>query len=366
MAPGPHGCCWRKPRRVKLSPNDTIGIIGGGQLGRMLALAAAPLGLKCHVLDPDSNAPAMQVCAERTVAAYSDKAALADMASRVAVVTYEFENVDFEAASALPLVRPGPRALEVSQDRWIEKRFLAECGCPTANTMPVATPEAAALAFKSFGGGGAILKTRRLGYDGKGQHRLEPGDDAAAAFTALGGVPCVLESVVPFAFEVSTVIARAVDGSVKAYECPQNTHAGGILRTSQVPSPLPDDTATTLQAQAAQVAEALDYVGVLAIEWFVLPDGSCLANEMAPRVHNSGHWTQEGAFASQFENHMRAVAGWTLAPTHTIAPVRMENLIGDDVERWRSAVDGGSSRLHLYGKAETRPGRKMGHINHVG
>lgn len=352
---------------MRLAPGDTLGIIGGGQLGRMLALAAARLGLAVHILDPQPDAPAFAVAARHTVAAYDDSAALAALAAAVDVVTYEFENVPVAPLRAFgDKVRPGVQALEVAQDRLTEKTFLAGCGLPVAPHAAVADAADLARALAAAGGE-AILKTRRLGYDGKGQVRIVPGDDPVAALAAIGSAPAILESVVPFRAETSTVLVRAADGTSLAYAMPANHHDGGILRRSCVPGPLDPAREAAAVAMTRAVAERLAYVGVLAIEWFVTDDPACplVANEMAPRVHNTGHWTQDGAVTSQFENHVRAVAGWPLGSPARIADVVMENLIGADALGWAAHLDNPTARLHLYGKREIRPGRKMGHVNFV-
>lgn len=351
-----------------LSPGDTVGILGCGQLGRMLALAAARLGLKVHVYGPDADAPAAEVAGRHTRAPYEDAAALAAFARSVDVVTYEFENVPVEPVRALgDIVRPSAAALEVAQDRLAEKAFLSGCGLAVAPHAPVASVADLEAAVAVLGAD-AILKTRRLGYDGKGQVRLRPGDDLQAAYAAIDGVPAILEALVPFRAETSTVLARAADGSVAAYAAPANLHEGGILRRSTVPGPLSQAQEAEAARLTARVAERLFYVGVLAIEWFVTgdPDRPLVANEIAPRVHNTGHWTEDGALTSQFENHIRAIAGWPLGSPRRLADTTMVNLIGEDVAAWPSHLDAEGARLHLYGKRETRPGRKMGHVNFVG
>jgi 5-(carboxyamino)imidazole ribonucleotide synthase len=346
-------------------PGDTLGILGGGQLGRMLALAAARLGLRVHVYAPEPDSPAFEVAARHTVAAYDDAAALARFAADVAVVTFEFENIPVAPLRALPVVRPAPDALAVAQDRLHEKAFFAASGllvAPHARVDDVAELRAALATL----GAPAILKTRRFGYDGKGQVRITADDDPAAAIAAIGGAPAILEAVVPFAAETSTVLARGLDGRTVAWDAPANRNEGGILRRSTLPGPLPPPLAAEAERMTAAVAERLDYVGVLAIEWFVTESGDLVANEMAPRVHNTGHWTEDGAVTSQFENHVRAVAGWPLGTPRRIVDIEMVNLIGDDADGWRRHLDNPAARLHLYGKREARPGRKMGHVNIVG
>ena len=354
-----------------LPPGSTIGILGCGQLGRMLALAAARLGLKTHVYC-DTTGPAFDVATATTQAAFDDTEALAAFARAVDVVTYEFENVRVEAARLLARsvpVRPSPKALEVAQDRLTEKAFLAQLGIPVAPFVSVDAPEALPAALARIGGP-AILKARRLGYDGKGQASLAPGDDTAAAWTAVGGVPSVLEGRVPFHCELSTLIVRGLDGAARCYDCPVNIHEGGILRRSLVPSGLPEADLAEARAIAARIAAALDYVGVLAVEMFYLgadaPEPARLkVNEIAPRVHNSGHWTIEACAVSQFENHIRAVAGWPLGSTERHSDAEMTNLIGDEADRWLALAAEPGACLHLYGKHHARPGRKMGHVTRL-
>ncbi|MCF3931881.1 5-(carboxyamino)imidazole ribonucleotide synthase [Acuticoccus sp. M5D2P5] len=353
---------------MRLSPGDTVGILGGGQLGRMMALAAARLGLEVHIYAPDADSPAFTVAGRHTVAPYDDIAALTAFAETVDVVTYEFENVPVEPVRALGAkVRPGPDALAAAQDRLTEKSFLAECGLPVARHAAIDGPDDLAAALAAMGATG-ILKTRRMGYDGKGQLRLDGGEDPADAFRAIGSVPAILEELIPFSAETSTVLARAADGTVAAYDAPANVHSAGILRHSSLPGPIDPALADRAKAMVADVAARLSYVGVLTIEWFVTgdPDRPLIANEMAPRVHNTGHWTEDGAITSQFENHIRAVAGWPLGATTRLVDIRMDNLIGDDVLDWPRHLDNPAARLHLYGKREARPGRKMGHVNFVG
>jgi len=354
-----------------LAPGATIGILGGGQLGRMIALAAARLGLACHVYCPDPDSPAFDVARARTVAGYDDEAALAAFAAAVDVVTYEFENVPDATAAFLAArvpVRPGPRSLAVAQDRLAEKRFLADLGIAVAPFRAVDGPADFAAAADAVGLP-AILKTRRLGYDGKGQTTLRAGFDAAAAFAAVGAAPSILEGFVPFALECSVILARGLDGAVVAFDIAENRHENHILKRTTVPAAIQPATAAAAQALGARVAAALGHVGVLAVELFVVRDGDgerLVANEIAPRVHNSGHWTEDAATVSQFEQHVRAVAGWPLAAATLRCPVEMENLIGDDALGWAAILAEPGARLHLYGKSAVRPGRKMGHVNRLG
>lgn len=351
------------------APGSTIGIIGGGQLGRMLALAAAPLGYRVHVLDPDPDCCAAQVSAAHMIAAYDDCAALAAFAALVDIATYEFENVDAgplaAVASRVPL-DPPLAALRVAQDRVAEKTFAADQGARTAPWARVDDRAALDAAIAAVGTP-AILKTTRFGYDGKGQVRIASAADADAAWAAIGGNPAILEGLVAFDHEFSVIVARGRDGTSVTWPAPENVHRNGILATSTLPAH-PEivrqvDEAATL---AVRVADALGYVGVLTLEFFAGRDGPVF-NEMAPRVHNSGHWTIEGAVTSQFENHIRAIAGLPLGPTTLIAPkVAMQNLIGDDVNCWPALAAEPGAHLHLYGKGAPSPGRKMGHVTRVG
>lgn len=348
-----------------IAPGSTIGILGGGQLGRMLAIAAANLGYRVHIFAPDEEQPAADVSAEATRAAYDDRAALDRFAASVDVVTYEFENVDVTAvrqlAERVP-VSPGVRALEVSQDRLAEKDFVAGLGGSPAPYRAVDNLTDLAVALADLGAP-AILKTRRFGYDGKGQVRLQDAGEAEAAWTALGGRPCVLEGLVRFDAEFSILLARGTDGATLAYPTPRNQHEDGILARSIVPAGNPIDAQVEIAAALAEkVADALDYVGLLTLEFFATADGPVF-NEMAPRVHNSGHWTIEGARTSQFENHIRAVCGLPLGEVSLTAPrVEMRNLLGDAVHDWAAILGDPRAHLHLYGKSEVKPGRKMGHV----
>lgn len=346
----------------------TIGIIGGGQLGRMLAMAAARLNFRTVVLEPQLDCPAAQVCNRQIVAAYDDEKALAELSSLCDVVTYEFENVPVHAAETLArtvAVYPPPKALSVSQDRLTEKRFLNDCDIPTADFRAVDSQQDLVDALAAFSGKG-VLKTRRFGYDGKGQKVFRgSGNDVDGTFTELGNVPLILESLVPFEREISIIAARFKDGTVACYDPAENVHLNGILHTSTVPASL-SGTATALAIESAtRLLGALDYVGVIGIEFFVLPDGSLVANEMAPRVHNTGHWTEAGCVVSQFEQHIRAVTGMPAGNTARRSDCVMTNLIGNDIDsvpEWMSKLD---CLVHLYGKTEARPGRKMGHVTQL-
>ena len=348
-----------------LPPGATIGILGGGQLGRMLAGAAAQLGYRTHVLAPDRESVAAQTASSLTRADYHNRIVLADFAAACDVVTYEFENVAIgpvEWLAARVPVHPAPAALEVAQERIAEKRFVEQVGGRPARWAPVDSRETLAAAIVTVGTP-AVLKTARFGYDGKGQVMLDTPADADAAWAAIGG-PAVLEAFVPFSHEFSILIVRGQDGATAHYPPPHNVHREAILRTSTVPAPPPIlAQAEEATALACRIADRLGYVGVLACEFFVGTDGPVF-NEMAPRVHNSGHWTIEGAECSQFENHVRAIAGLPLGSTAlTGSAAAMENLIGDDDGRPALAEPG--AHLHLYGKGQARAGRKMGHVTRV-
>ena len=350
-----------------LKPGARIGILGGGQLGRMLAMDAARLGFDVHIFTPDQNSPAGRVSAACTVGPYEDLDAVTRFAASVDVVTYEFENVPVETARKAgehAALRPGVKALEVCQDRVTEKSFVNNAGIETTPWRAVSSAAEANDAVAALGVP-SILKTRRLGYDGKGQQVIRKAEDAAVAFEALGGVPCILEAFAPFTREVSVVAARSVDGQVRAYPLAENHHEGGILRTSIAPAPGADALAGDALRIASAILGGLDYVGVLAVELFVLEDGRLWVNEIAPRVPNTGHWTMDACAVSQFEQHIRAAAGWTLGDPAPHSAARMDNLIGSDVERWQALAEEAGLCLHLYGKGEAREGRKMGHVNRL-
>ena len=349
-----------------LPAGSVIGILGGGQLGRMLAVAAARLGYRTHIYEPMADPPAGDVAFAVTTAEYTDTVALTAFAASVDVITYEFENIPTQALDVLEAmrpIRPNRRALATSQDRIIEKDFLTGLGLPCAPFAAVATRDDLDLALQRIGVP-AILKTTRLGYDGKGQARLNSLAEADAAFAAMQGAPAVLEGYVAFTHEVSVIAARGLDGSVAAYDPGENVHKDGILRTTTLPARLTAGQRSDAVLMAAKVLNALDYVGVLGMELFVTAQG-LIANEIAPRVHNSGHWTQNGCAVDQFEQHIRAITGWPLGDGSRHSDVVMENLIGDDVLRVPTIARETNAALHLYGKAEARPGRKMGHVNRV-
>lgn len=346
-----------------LPPNSTIGILGGGQLGRMLALAAAPLGYRCHVFCPESDSPAAQVAAATTVAAYDDVEALDRFAAQVDAVTLEFENIPVatvERVAARVPVRPGAAVLRVTQDRLLEKDFVNALGGATARYAKVdsAADLPTALAVT---GVPAILKTRRMGYDGRGQARIDRAGDAPAAFERLGRLPCIVEQLVPFEREISVIVARGVDGIARSYVPVENRHEHHILAATLAPARIPVALAQAAEALARLIAERLDVTGLLAVEMFVTTEGGVLVNELAPRVHNSGHWTIEACLVSQFEQAIRAAAGLPLGDPARHSDAIMRNLIGDEVARVAGLLATPGVRVHLYGKAEVRPGRKMGH-----
>jgi 5-(carboxyamino)imidazole ribonucleotide synthase len=352
-----------------IGPGSTIGILGGGQLGRMLAIAAAQLGYKCHIFAPEPDSPAAEVAARYTRGDYADEEALARFASEIDIATYEFENIAAGPlaglAAAVPL-HPPTVALDVSQDRLTEKLFVTGLGGRTVSFAPVDDSATLEQAIASVGTP-AILKTRRFGYDGKGQVRIDSPADADDAWRALKGAPALLERRIQFDAEFSILLCRSTNGEIRSWPTPQNVHEAGILRQSSVPAGASVSAQTNAaDALARRIVEELNYVGVIALEFFVGPEGP-LFNEMAPRVHNSGHWTIEGARTSQFENHIRAICGLPLGATDlTAGRVRMRNLIGDEGEGWQVLLADPSAHLHLYGKAEARPGRKMGHVTWLG
>jgi 5-(carboxyamino)imidazole ribonucleotide synthase len=348
-----------------LPQGATIGILGGGQLGRMLSVAASRLGYRCHIYEPGA-APAGDVAFRVTTAPYDDDAALRAFAGSVDVITYEFENVPTSALDlleSLKPIRPNRRALAISQDRIPEKTFLNDLGLSTAPWAAVRS-EADLHAAVARLGLPAILKTTRLGYDGKGQVKLTKAADIPSAWEAMAGAPSILEGFVAFDREVSVIAARGLDGSVSAYDPGENVHVGGILRTTTVPARLSPGLRSDAVLLAACILNALEYVGVLGVELFVAPQG-LVVNEIAPRVHNSGHWTQQGCTVDQFEQHIRAIVGLPLGDGTRHADVVMENLIGDDVARVPELLKARDTALHLYGKGAPRPGRKMGHANRV-
>ena len=347
-----------------LVPGDIIGILGGGQLGRMLALAAARLGLRAHVYEPSHAAPAAEVSGDFTCAPYDDTAALRAFAASVDVITYEFENIPTDALDTLEqhcTIRPGREALRVSQDRLVEKEFLNGLGLRTAPFEAVKTMDQLHGALGRIGAP-AILKTRRLGYDGKGQARIMEIGQGLPAFDAMAGADAILEGFIDFTHEVSVIGARGADGQVACYDPGQNVHCDGILHTTTLPAQLSHGQLTDAILLAGRILNALDYVGLMGVELFVTP-GGLVVNEIAPRVHNSGHWTQNGCVVDQFEQHIRAVAGWPLGDGRRHSDIVMTNLLGDEVGQMPDLVRDPLNAVHLYGKAQARPGRKMGHVN---
>ena len=355
--------------RTPLPPGSTIGILGGGQLGRMLASAAAELGYRTHVLAPDAESVAAQTASSFTRADYHSRIVLDEMAARCDVVTYEFENIAVEPVAYLATkvpVHPAPQALSIAQDRALEKAFVDGIGGHTAPWRKVETLEELQAALAEIGAP-AILKTLRLGYDGKGQVRISDTSEAAIAWEAIGARPAIIEGFVNFSHEFSIILTRAADGAMVSYPPAWNQHIDGILSRSSLPAPAEIANQWGIAAAlTGRIADALDYVGVLTCEFFATAEGPVF-NEMAPRVHNSGHWTIEGAVASQFENHIRAICGLPLGDTALTAPaIEMENLIGEAGDRWAEILAEPGAHLHLYGKGDARPGRKMGHVTRIG
>jgi len=356
---------------MPLKPGDTIGILGGGQLGRMLALAAARLGLRCQVFSPEPDSPAFDVVQNATCAEYADVEALELFANDADVIPYEFENVPAAAAMILAARRPvlpGQKILETTQDRLAEKDFVKRLGIGTADYADVSSTGSLRAALARIGLP-AILKTRRFGYDGKGQAMLREGDDIDRIWDEIGTRSAILEAFVPFEREISVIAARSADGRVECFDVTENEHRDHILKISRAPAAIPEETAAQARAIAEKIATALDYVGVLAVEMFVLSapgDRRVLVNEIAPRVHNSGHWTLDGASISQFEQHIRAIAGWPLGKPVRYGPVTMTNLIGDEINDYTRWLTVPGATVHIYGKGAPRPGRKMGHVTQVG
>ena len=347
-----------------LAPGSVIGILGGGQLGRMLSGSAARLGFDVHIFCPGESPPAARVSARHIDAPYDDHDALKTFAEACDVITYEFENIPVASVAHLVSlgaeVRPGAKSLEVSQDRLSEKQFLNAIGIETGRFEPVGSVDELASALEALGGEG-LLKTRREGYDGKGQARIRTGDDLDAAWASIGKVPAILEALVPFEREISVVIARGADGETAAFDPSMNDHSGGILKRASVPCGLGSDVIARARKLAETLAAETGHVGVLALELFVLEDGTLLANEMAPRVHNSGHWTPEACATGQFEQHIRAVAGWPLGPVTRHFNAEMENLLGEEALAPPQSYPDGTV-ITLYGKRDAKPGRKMGHV----
>ena len=359
------------PSPVTLKPGDTIGILGGGQLGRMLAMAAARLGLRCQVFSPDPDSPAFDVVLHGTCADYADVEALELFANDVDMITYEFENVPAAAAMILAARRPvlpDRKILETTQDRLAEKDFVKRLGIGIADYADVSSTPSLRAAIARIGLP-AVLKTRRFGYDGKGQAIIRDGDNPDQIWEDLGTRSAILETFIPFVCEVSVIAARSADGHVECFDVTENEHQDHILKISRAPANISDALAGRARAIAEKIANALNYVGVLAVEMFVVErDGEpeVLVNEIAPRVHNSGHWTLDGSSISQFEQHIRAIAGWPLGKPVRHGPVTMTNLIGDDITTYEQWLTVPGAAVHLYGKGRPRPGRKMGHVTQVG
>ncbi|MEQ8267482.1 MAG: 5-(carboxyamino)imidazole ribonucleotide synthase [Parvibaculum sp.] len=354
-----------------IPPGGTIGILGGGQLGRMLAMAAAELGLHTHVYCPDEELPAAEVAGRTTRAAYDDEAALIRFAGSVDAVTYEFENVPAETARILSergIVRPGPIALATAQDRVVEKKFLVSRGIATAPFADVGSEADLRDAVEAIGTP-SILKTRRFGYDGKGQAKIAAPTEGIAAWDEIGRAPAILEGFVAFEREISVIVARGLDGHTAAYDPVENIHKNHILDRTLAPAALTKALADEACAIAARIASELDYVGVMGVEMFLLPESGAkrrlLVNEIAPRVHNSGHWTMDACAVSQFEQHMRAICGWPLGGPERHSDAVMTNLIGSEAEDWARLAAEPQTAIHLYGKREARPGRKMGHATRL-
>jgi 5-(carboxyamino)imidazole ribonucleotide synthase len=356
--------------QVKLKPGDTIGILGGGQLGRMLAMAAARLGLRCQVFSPDPDSPAFDVVLNAACAEYADVEALELFANDVDVITYEFENVPAAAAMILAARRPvlpNRKVLETTQDRLAEKDFVKRLGIRTTDYADVSSAASLRAAISRIGLP-AVIKTRRFGYDGKGQALIREGDNTDRIWADLGTKSAILEAFIPFEREISVIAARSADGEVVCFDVTENEHKDHILKVSRVPASISDALAAQARDIARRIAAALEYVGVLAVEMFVVPgDGGprVLVNEIAPRVHNSGHWTLDGASISQFEQHIRAIAGWPLGKPIRHGEVTMTNLIGDEINSYADWLAVPGATVHLYGKGTPRPGRKMGHITQV-
>ncbi len=353
---------------TRINPGGTIGIMGGGQLGRMLALAAAQLGYKCHIYCPEENSPAFQVADQKTIAAYENEEALTEFARSVDVATYEFENVPSQTAAVVAahtLLRPGAKALAVSQDRLTEKQFLNDAGVETAPYEAFHTAEELEAVFKKIGRP-SVAKTRRFGYDGKGQKLIKTQKDLEQVLDVTNNTPAILEGFVPFDREISVIVARSASGDVAAFPVGENVHTNHILDTTDVPATVSDRVEAKAKVMATKVANALDYVGVVGVEMFVTDStNQIIVNEIAPRVHNSGHWTMDGAVTSQFEQHIRAICDLPLGNPDALGTVRMKNLLGEDILELDNFFSDPTATVHHYGKSEPRPGRKMGHVNWV-
>lgn len=349
-----------------LISGSTIGILGGGQLGQMLSMAASRLGFKTHIFEPSENPPASNVASKFTRAEYDDYDALKQFASSVDVVTYEFENIPTAALDIIETqseIFPNREALKISQDRLIEKEFINKLGFKTASFCEVNSIEELIDAINQIGAP-SILKTRRFGYDGKGQVKVHPSSKPEEIWKNLGEKALILEGFINFSSEFSVIGSRSKDGQISCFDPGENVHKDGILRTTTVPAHLTNQQKTEAVLITAKILETLKYVGVIGIEFF-LEKNSLVINEFAPRVHNSGHWTQNGCTVDQFEQHIRAITGWKLGNAERHSDVIMENLIGDEIYKTNQLVEDGSIALHLYGKADVNPGRKMGHFNRI-
>jgi len=353
-----------------LAPGATIGILGGGQLGRMLSMSASKLGLRAHIFSPQHSSPAFETSAFSTTAPYADLDAVKNFASSVDVVTTEFENIPletYEHAAKFAPIAPSPKALAIAQDRLAEKRFLTSHNIPVAPYLEIAREADIVSAIYKLGPDG-ILKTRQLGYDGKGQIKLGLNVDADEAIKAYGGEPSIFEQLVSFVMEISCVAARDYNGNIVFYDTPVNEHRNQILAESKVPAQIEPELEKLARAYTAKIAENLNYVGVLTAEFFVLGahgETPLLVNEIAPRVHNSGHWTIDACSVSQFDNHIRAISGWALGSAERHSDAMMINIVGSELDRWQDFATSKSALLHLYGKGEARPGRKMGHVTYL-
>ncbi|NVJ99750.1 MAG: 5-(carboxyamino)imidazole ribonucleotide synthase [Alphaproteobacteria bacterium] len=353
---------------TQIKPGSKIGILGGGQLGRMLAMAASQLGYRCHIFCPDVRSPAFHVAADFTIAEYGNEDALREFAESVDVATYEFENVPARTAEIVAqetILRPGAKALEVSQDRLVEKDFLNSCGVKTAPYKAFETQEQLDAAYKEIGRP-SVAKTRRFGYDGKGQLMIKARKDIDGVMDVTKGAPSILEGFVNFDREISVVVARSASGDVAAFPVGENVHTNHILDTTTVPAQISEVIEAKAKVMATRIANALEYVGVMAVEMFVSDgSGEIVVNEIAPRVHNSGHWTIEGAATSQFEQHIRAICDLPLGPTEARGKVVMKNLLGKDILDFETYLSDPKAYYHHYGKQDPRDGRKMGHVTWV-
>ncbi|MBN2752853.1 MAG: 5-(carboxyamino)imidazole ribonucleotide synthase [Rhodospirillaceae bacterium] len=350
-----------------IAPGSTIGILGGGQLGRMTALAAAQMGYRCHIFCPEAGSPAFAVAETHTQAAYDDNDALDAFAADVDVVTFEFENIPAASVARLAaqtLVRPSWKVLETAQDRVLEKTFFTEIGAPTAPWRPVNDITTLNAAIAELGTP-CILKTRHLGYDGKGQIRINHPDEAATAWTSIAEAPAILEGVVSFSREISAIVARSPRGEVNTFDIAENAHVNHILDTTRVPAQISQEQAERAAAIAHHAAVSLNLQGILAIEMFVSHDGRILVNEMAPRPHNSGHWTMDACITGQFEQFIRAICNLRLGSSERHSNAEMKNLLGHSIDGWAEILSDPKTKLHLYGKTEPRDGRKMGHVTRI-